>query len=598
MKIIKRIFALILLVLTITFVPSCGTIERDPSEFDAFADQVLGLVVADNEMAINFLFENPQIYGIERGNAYLIEPSDSTSPIGMLLLNFILGQIEGFNYEELSFDQQMTYNIIKELTKDLNTKIKDEAYMGRSYLGSYLGYQAQLPIQLLNYNLRDKQDLENYLIYLDAVDETFIAYYDFEVKSANLGYGMPDFVINKVVGQCSGFLDNINSDEHFMIKTMNERIDKLSFLNNSEKEYYKKKNAELVRGPMASGYEYIKNNLPHLLGKATNNMGLAYYVDDDGTEIGKLYYEKVFQDSVGYDVSINDALLYVEQKMEESLARVNNVKEYYELNPEKKDEVTSVNLMNKTIEEQLEYYQEIIEGYYPDVNTSFDIEILYVDEALQDYYSPAAYFLSAIDDRETEKIVLNPGEIYFENGELDTEYLATALAHEGFPGHMYQHIYFKNTDSHLLRKVLKDTGYQEGWANYSETFVYEYYFNEHPELSEYAKEYYLAQIDFMAAFYTKLDIGIHYLGWTEQETYLYINEYLSVDEETSRNVYQQLIEVPGNYPTYFYSYLKIMDLRNYVLDHGGSILEFNKMVLDCGPVALKFVEDYIKNQYE
>ncbi len=598
MKILKRIFALILLVLTIITTSSCGTVKRDPSEFDAFADQVLSLVIGDNEMVINFLFENPNVYGIERGNAYLIEPSESNSALGMIMLNLILGQIDGFDYNELSFDQKMTYNIIKELTDDLNYTVKDEAYMGRSYLGSYLGYQAQLPIQLLNYNIRDKQDLDNYFIYIDAIDETFVSYYNFEVKSADLGYGMPDFVINKVVGQCEGFLENIDSSEHFMIKTMNDKIDKLSFLSDADKEAYKQKNALMVRGPMADGYEYIKDNLPNLLGRATNNMGLAHYVDKDGTEIGKMYYEKVFQDSVGYDVSVEEALAYVEQKLEEASERVNNVTDYYVSNPEKQEEIKSVVLMDKSIEEQLAYYQEIIDGYYPSVSTNFDIEILYVDEALQEYYSPAAYFLSAIDDRETEKIVLNPGEIYFENGELDTEYLATALAHEGFPGHMYQHIYFKTSDAHLLRKVLKDTGYQEGWANYSETFVYEYYFNEHPELSEYAKEYYLAQIDYMAAFYTKLDIGIHYLGWTEDETYQYISEHLSVTPEVSRSVYEQLIEVPGNYPTYFYSYLKIMDLRDFVLDNGGSVAEFNKMFLDCGPVALKFVEAYIKSEYE
>ena len=175
MKILKRIFVVILLLFTMLSATSCDSIKKDPSEFNAFADQVLGLAIADNEMVINFMFKNPSIYGIERGSAYLYQPSDSNSAIGMILLNMILGQIDSFDYNELTFDQKMTYNIINELRYDVNTTITDEAYMGRTYLGSYLGYQAQLPIQLLNYNLRDKLDVENYFVYIDAIDETFQA---------------------------------------------------------------------------------------------------------------------------------------------------------------------------------------------------------------------------------------------------------------------------------------------------------------------------------------------------------------------------------------------------------------------------------------
>lgn len=599
MKIFKRIFAFILLLLTIFTTSSCGTVKRDPSEFDDFSRQVLELVVGDSEMAINFLFKNPEAYGIPRGNAYLYQPSESNSAVGMFLINFILGQIDGFDYNELSFDQQMTYHVIKDLTADINNIIQDESYMGRSYLGSYLGYQAQLPIQLLNYNLRDKQDLDNYFIYIDEVDNTFQAYYNFEVRSADKGYGMPDFVIDKVVGQCQGFLTNIESESHFMIKTMNDRIDKLTFLTDAEKEYYKQLNRDKVRGPMADGYRYVMENLPSLKGRATNNMGLAHYKDAKGNEIGKQYYEKVFQEAVGYNVSVNDALVYIEEKLIQSNERIDAVRIYYQEHPEELEKIKNIEFMEGGIEEQLEYYQEIIKGYYPEVNTNFNLEILYVDEALQEYYSPAAYFLSAIDDRKSEKIVLNPGEIYiYGTNELDKEYLSTALAHEGFPGHMYQHIYFKTSEANLLRKVLRDSGYQEGWANYSETFTYEYYFDKHPEFSEYALEYYLAQVDFQAAFYTKLDIGIHYLGWTLEETGAYIKEYLDVDDDAIKRVYEQLIEVPGNYPTYFYTYLKIIDLRNYAISKGGSVLEFNTLMLDCGPIGLEHVEEYIRSYYE
>ena len=159
-------------------------------------------------------------------------------------------------------------------------------------------------------------------------------------------------------------------------------------------------------------------------------------------------------------------------------------------------------------------------------------------------------------------------------------------------------IYFKTSDANLLRKVLKDSGYQEGWANYSETFVTEYFFDHHPEYSKEIRNYYLETIKFQAAFYTKLDIGIHYLGWTLEETASYLDEYYNIDLETSKRVYNQLVEIPGNYPTYFYTYLKIMDLREYMLNSGASLLDFHTLMLDAGPVPLRFIEEYIKTKYK
>ena len=207
--------------------------------------------------------------------------------------------------------------------------------------------------------------------------------------------------------------------------------------------------------------------------------------------------------------------------------------------------------------------------------------------------------ISAIDDFENEFILLNRSSIYYENEEgelvLDRDYLSTTLAHEGFPGHMYQNVYFKSKDVNLLRKLLTDTGYKEGWAQYSERFSYELFFDKHDEYSSYIEDYFTVTFDFEAAFYAKLDIGIHYLGWTLEETYEYINTYIPVEMSSCKAVYEQLIEVPTNYPMYFFTYLKLMDLREYALSNGMSLLDFNTLVLDCGPAPLRFVDEYIRS---
>ena len=51
-----------------------------------------------------------------------------------------------YKYEELNFDQKMTFNVIIDLLERINSKTTEMSYLDNNYLGSYLGYQAQLPI--------------------------------------------------------------------------------------------------------------------------------------------------------------------------------------------------------------------------------------------------------------------------------------------------------------------------------------------------------------------------------------------------------------------------------------------------------------------
>ena len=75
----------------------------------------------------------------------------------------------------------------------------------------------------------------------------------------------------------------------------------------------------------------------------------------------------------------------------------------------------------------------------PDV----DFQVKYVPESMQDYLSPAFYMIPAIDN-------LTENVIYINNGQTASGLnLYTTLAHEGYPGHLYQTVYFL-----LLSRIL------------------------------------------------------------------------------------------------------------------------------------------------
>lgn len=609
---VKYVFLWILLIVGAICLPSCNyepTEKLDPSTFDTFASNVFQLVMGGDDMSSNYLFEHPENYGLEKTEARLPIPS-ANSLTGTVLLNFAFLPLKQYDYNELNFDQQMTYLVISDLIEYINETVGMD-YLKADYLGSYLGYQAQLPLLLVEYNLKDETDILNYLKYLELIPSTFKEYVEFEKLKADNKYGMPNFVIDKVIDQCDSFIEEVNSvmKPHFMVEMFNNKIDTLAFLTDEQKNNYKKQNYDLVHGAVVEGYAYVRDNLNVVYDRAVNNMGLAHYVTEKGAKIGQLYYEALFKRATGYDMEIPNAIEYLQSKIDAKLVEYITMARNDETLIER---ASSTQLMNKTPEEQLKWYQEVIYNDFPslDIIEMPHTTIRYIDPSMEDHFSPAAYMVSAIDNYTDEFIYLNNKSIHETDNEgnlvLDYNYLYTTLAHEGFPGHMYQNIYFKNTESNLLRKVLKSSGYVEGWATYAELYSYNFLKGTY---DEDVLKFLRLNDEINGMLTARLDMGIHYEGWTMDEAEAYLGTYMPAYDKTSPSyqaglitkIYQQLVEVPTNSQKYFFTYLKLADLYDYASSKGGSTfnpVDFHQIILDCGPVPLRYIEEIVKRNYQ
>ena len=80
--------------------------------------------------------------------------------------------------------------------------------------------------------------------------------------------------------------------------------------------------------------------------------------------------------------------------------------------------------------------------------------------------SPAFYMIPAIDDYQDNVIYVNQAHMG------NTLTLYTTLAHEGYPGHLYQTVYYAGTNPAPIRNILNFGGYVEGWATYAEMCSY------------------------------------------------------------------------------------------------------------------------------
>ena len=130
--------------------------------------------------------------------------------------------------------------------------------------------------------------------------------------------------------------------------------------------------------------------------------------------------------------------------------------------------------------------------------------------------------------------------------------LYTTLAHEGYPGHLYQSAYFNDREPVPVRRLLACGGYNEGWGLYSELYAYSF----DNGLPEAVKPLMRCSEASSYGLYALLDICIHYDGWDLATTTSYLeNSYGFTDPESAREIYLAIIDNPGNYLKYYTGYL-------------------------------------------
>ena len=119
------------------------------------------------------------------------------------------------------------------------------------------------------------------------------------------------------------------------------------------------------------------------------------------------------------------------------------------------------------------------------------------------FLKPCLYLISPIDDSSQNVIYINKNPIY------DNQPLYNTIAHEGYPGHLYQTVWFHNHCSSDLRKILSFSGYTEGWAAYVEALSYRLDNGLDPLLGELLE----ANSKVTLGIHAYLDLAVNYLGW-------------------------------------------------------------------------------------
>ena len=123
------------------------------------------------------------------------------------------------------------------------------------------------------------------------------------------------------------------------------------------------------------------------------------------------------------------------------------------------------------LQEMLQHLYTCSQEHFPSLqlqspSTTQQIQLKTVDGILTAMSAPAFYMTPPMDANDSHTIYINP------DTEKNTLDLYATLAHEGFPGHLYQTVYSQTALSRrnapLLQHLLYYGGFTEGWAVYAE----------------------------------------------------------------------------------------------------------------------------------
>ena len=539
------------------------------AEFEEYAEELFRSQAASNTFNLHYTLKEPEKYGILESDVTFGSYESNSDAVKAAAENMRQALLE-IAYDELDTQNKLTYDILIYQLRMMNRCADYLLY--EEPLGLVSGVQTQLPVVLSEYQFYDREDVDTYLALLKTTGEYFDSLIRFEREKSEAGLFMPDYAADQVAEQCQAFIDMGNSN--YLYSTFAERIEDVDELDEKEKSDYIQDNALMVNDYVIPAYEKLISEIQNLKGRGKNEKGLVYLPG------GEEYYELAVQMATGSDRSVEEMRDLTRRQITDDLEAMEEV---LGITADEAQEAAA-SMEQESAELILSHLREELKNAFPEV-PEVSLEVKFVPEEMEEHLSPAFYMIPAIDNTEENVIYINQAQMG------DDLTLFTTLAHEGYPGHLYQTVYYESTDPEPIRSVLDFGGYVEGWATYAE--MGSYYL---APLSKEQATLLQKNSSIILGLYALADIGIHYDGWSRMDTAAFFSAYGITDAEAVERIYDLIIGSPANYLKYYIGYVEFLELKkDWVREMGDdfSQKEFHEAVLKVGPAPFDIVEDYM-----
>lgn len=574
--------AVIAACISLAYVYTMHTPEGQNKAFQKFTKELFSQEVSSNTISLHYTLKNPENYGIK--NTEITFGGMSTdADITLASVENVNNKLKTFSYDSLSVENRLTYDV---LADHLDYAKESAAYLlYEEPLGLVSGIQTQLPVILSEYQFYDEEDVQEYLALMQTTPEYFDSVIQFEQEKSAAGLFMSDTAADQVISQCTAFQEMGNNN--YLISTFVDRIETVDGLSEKEKSSYIQENAAVLETDILPAYSELVEAVQALKGTGINEQGLCFLPE------GKEYYEMILQHTIGTKRSVEEIRDLTRSQIIEDIEAMEEVlgisydsgEEAIESAAEGAALQVSADIAQNPVT-ILKTLKEKISSTFPEI-PEITFSVKYVPEELQETLSPAFYMIPAIDDYTENVIYVN--QAYMN----DSVTLFTTLAHEGYPGHLYQTVYYASTKPDPIRNLLSCGGYVEGWATYAE--MCSYYLAPLTDIQAVLLQ---KNSSVILGLYTLADIGIHYDGWSREDTLAFFSNYGISDQEVVDRIYDLILGAPANYPKYYIGYVEFLELKKQWVEEKGEDFtqkEFHEAVLNVGPAPFYLVEKYAEH---
>lgn len=538
-------------------------------DFESALDTALVSMIGSTDPSSNYLLEHPEDYDVDVEH-----------------YAFRLGSEEDF---------EMSKDLIKDIEKNIR-KFKDRTLSDQQIIDKRVllyelermasGYQPfqfqvdpeldSIPQYLEGFTFRTKSDIVGYFSLIDSIP----SYFDESIAFYNKTEMMTQYEHETLTEFATIMKEQSLSDDFFLIKGFDTKVESAPFLNQSEKTVYIEQNREMIRDVFYNAFVTLENELKTI--KTRPNRGLAHL------ENGKTYYETLIPSLSGRNQTIPEFQMWISNRRIEVYQRLKDVESSNKLLEYQEFEA------NQTSPKYQDAYALIDDLYLKSINDFPEIpaipyKVHQIDPSLEAISNPAFYYVPPIDSEleHTQRIYINSA---FDPANF------TTFAHEAIPGHMYQTQYMRSIQGmHPIRLYIRNNAMTEGWAQYVEQLSIRYLGG--PEgYEDYIRDLY----ESMYLILLEVDIGIHYNDWSREEMGAFFDSvYVNNSESERDEIYRQIILEPGNIWSYYYGAMSIQSMKERAQRELGDAFDekaFHKIILDLGSASFDTM-DTIFNEY-
>ena len=552
------------------------TPEEMQEDFSEFINAAFVNEITDDSITLNYTVKDKAKYGLTELEPTLGEVSLEDMKSSLFVSENRLAAMETFDYDKLNKEQQLIYDIMYSMLKQ-NLEASDLLEYSEC-LGPTSGIQAQLPVLFAEFNFYEKSDIDTYISLLKLVPDYFDSIIEFEKLKSKAGLFMSDTTAQAIIEQCKEFSDN--KEENYLISVFDNKIKEFKGLESKDISLYIEQNKKAVTECVIPAYEKLIDALVSLKGTGVNDRGLCGFKD------GKRYYEYLVKAMTGSDRSmkeidkmLGDALAGSQQKMANIMTKSPDV--YYK--------AADLEYPYKEPAKAIDHLKKAIKKDFPELSDDIECSIKYVDKSLEEHMSPAFYLTPAIDEYKTNVIYLNKNERF------DLSEAFSTIAHESYPGHLYQNCYFQSLEPEPIRSVVHVGGYSEGWGTYAELYSYKI-----AGIDKGVARLMIQNTIATLCVYGKADIGVNYFGWDCDKLTNYLADY-GFSKSQSRTIFDTMVAEPANYLQYTLGYLEIDALRKEALNKLGDkfvLRDFHEFFLSVGTAPFSVIRDRLDTWIE